>query len=116
MKIEPCPFCGGKAVLEPWKDCFRVSCTHCAAAVQSAEFSAEAIEAWNRRASPWRDVKTDPLTEAVILRGDEVFLTSDGLIYAGCYHVPGSGWWSPAKGYLHQPSHWMLPPPLPEDA
>ena len=71
-KLKPCPFCGGKAFLEKssrmmvfgsLERCSYVKCINCHArggrfvlsnygkSHHSAEASARAVEAWNRRAS-----------------------------------------------------------------
>lgn len=49
--IKPCPFCGGKAVLERihyhlLDDSFIVMCEECGGEADTQE---EAIEAWNKR-------------------------------------------------------------------
>ena len=57
-KLKPCPFCGGKALMWSWNGGTRIDCenwsgkderTHYVGVGERTE--AEAIEAWNRRAS-----------------------------------------------------------------
>lgn len=52
MKIKPCPFCGGEAIVEKTDVAFfRVRCKECACDIGRHWFMVEdkAIEAWNRR-------------------------------------------------------------------
>ena len=53
--IKPCPFCGGKALLQNCGWPHHVYCTECGAQTTSILFDkegkAEAIKKWNRRAN-----------------------------------------------------------------
>ena len=57
LKLKPCPFCGGKAIMETFATArerearFRVKCSVCWCETNWDNFSQdEAAEAWNRRA------------------------------------------------------------------
>lgn len=48
-ELKPCPFCGGKAILEESKFAFNhISCESCGARIASL-YLPDAIEAWNKR-------------------------------------------------------------------
>ena len=52
-KLKPCPFCGGKAIIDGCDDTlWSVICKKCAASIDYNETKQEAIEAWNRRVQP----------------------------------------------------------------
>ena len=53
-ELKPCPFCGGKAVIEQhtewgWAQ-FEVGCTVCNCRLSAYNTATNAIMAWNRRA------------------------------------------------------------------
>ena len=71
-KLKPCPFCGGKAVVELCgKGNFAHWCVWCNCGVlkQDHKTEAEAIEAWNTRTYPEGEV---------MLMGDRVFISGHG--------------------------------------
>jgi Lar family restriction alleviation protein len=49
MKLKPCPFCGGEAIMGNAYDVYWITCKHCKASSMSFHTSKQAIEAWNRR-------------------------------------------------------------------
>ena len=57
-KLKPCPFCGGKAILNAENitaapvptTYYRVFCAECPCTMGVFMYADEAIEAWNRRA------------------------------------------------------------------
>lgn len=51
--LKPCPFCGGEARIHfsVWGDSYYAKCCKCLAETKVHQTEAEAIEAWNRRAS-----------------------------------------------------------------
>lgn len=60
IDLKPCPFCGG----EPMRlmrtytmpsETYLVYCQDCNAEGQPCRTEAEAVEAWNRRATPWKE-------------------------------------------------------------
>lgn len=49
-ELKPCPFCGGKAGFELYRDSYYIRCKKCGIRT-SVEFTViKAIEAWNKRA------------------------------------------------------------------
>lgn len=56
MELNPCPFCGGEAIVlkhhNRFMDWYLCSCINCHVSQtgKDFEFKFEAIEAWNRRA------------------------------------------------------------------
>ena len=58
-KLRNCPFCGGKARLNEYKDCevwYEVRCDECAVRTEQYETVDEAVRVWNRRAEPDHNV------------------------------------------------------------
>ena len=85
MKLKPCPFCGGKAIIAKItygevNTFYSVTCDNwrCAVATVVPNYSdkEEAIEAWNRRAQPG---EIDRLA-LVIAAEDEEIIDVDGLL------------------------------------
>ena len=49
-ELKPCPFCGGEARFELYRDSYYIRCKKCGIRT-SVEFTVtKAIEVWNRRA------------------------------------------------------------------
>ena len=49
-KLKPCPFCGGKAIIDGCDDTlWIVICKECNASIGYKETEQEAVEAWNTR-------------------------------------------------------------------
>lgn len=49
-ELEPCPFCGGKATVEPFNDeNWFASCNECDATIEDFPNRSEAAKAWNTR-------------------------------------------------------------------
>lgn len=81
VKLLPCPFCGGEAILlkDHKKFGLYVACTVCAACTITGT-QPEAIAAWNRRASPapsqhtgWSDEAVEAALRARVPGGSEVW-------------------------------------------
>ena len=63
-KLKSCPFCGSKPTIrifkgkDGWRNSYAVICRYdeggCGAESGLYHYESEAIEAWNRRAEPWR--------------------------------------------------------------
>ncbi len=52
-ELEPCPFCGGHAIIDGCDDTlWIVICKECNASIGYKETEREAIEEWNRRVQP----------------------------------------------------------------
>lgn len=52
-KLKPCPFCGGKAIIDGCDDTlWIVICKECNASIGYKETEQEAIDAWNSRVQP----------------------------------------------------------------
>ena len=52
-ELKPCPFCGGKAIIDGCDDTlWIVICKECNASIGYKETKEEAIEAWNLRIEP----------------------------------------------------------------
>ena len=49
IKLKPCPFCGGEAVLDVYKDCGVVSCKSCSMVMQTGDDGLSAAAKWNHR-------------------------------------------------------------------
>lgn len=50
IKLKPCPFCGGKAIVDGCDDTlWIVICKECNASIGYKETEQEAIDAWNTR-------------------------------------------------------------------
>ena len=50
VKLKPCPFCGGKAIIDGCDDTlWIVICKKCDASIGYKETECEAIDAWNSR-------------------------------------------------------------------
>lgn len=50
IKLKPCPFCGSKAVVQPFMGYWAVTCSGCGGSVVGKYDKAkEAIKVWNRR-------------------------------------------------------------------
>ena len=65
-KLKPCPFCGGKAMIETCQCAgeetprYRVGCAHCWCETDWENFCEEdAAEKWNRRATDEDNKRTD---------------------------------------------------------
>lgn len=69
-ELQPCPFCGGEAdTMTPEADDMRaatVMCMGCYCTGKECETKAQAIAAWNRRASQAAPAPSDGLLEAAI--------------------------------------------------
>ena len=56
-KLKPCPFCGGEAYIAHRRDerfwNYYCGCVDCGVETLGHDRKKEAIEAWNRRPSPW---------------------------------------------------------------
>ena len=69
-KLRNCPFCGGKARLNEYKDgevWYEVWCDGCAVRTEQYETEAEAIEKWNRRADTEQRVENAQWAECEVL-------------------------------------------------
>lgn len=52
-KLKPCPFCGGKAIIDGCDDTLWITiCKKCNASIGYKETKQDAIDAWNRRIEP----------------------------------------------------------------
>ena len=49
IKLKPCPFCGGEAVLDVYKGTGLVSCKSCTLVTKNGDDVLSAVEAWNHR-------------------------------------------------------------------
>lgn len=87
-ELKPCPFCGSSASL--WNDIRThfISCGGCSARGGSYGTTEEAIDAWNRRADPWRTAAEAPIGERVFVfhqATDELGIGGGGIIRpTGC--------------------------------
>ena len=53
VKLKPCPFCGGKAIIDGCDETlWIVICKECNASIGYKETVQEAIDAWNNRVQP----------------------------------------------------------------
>lgn len=56
LKLKPCPFCGGKAVMNEYSGreytCYYIECPHCHISTQVKYSETMTIKTWNRRAEP----------------------------------------------------------------
>ena len=53
IKLKPCPFCGGRAIIDGCDDTlWIVICKECNASIGYKETEQEAIDAWNSRVQP----------------------------------------------------------------
>lgn len=123
-KLLPCPFCGGAAGFEECaqgssvavKSCtWSVGCMNsqidCIGYQMLASFDrkADAAEAWNKRAMPWRPINSAPVGDDDFYlvccddpRDDRSPFVVRGSIFASSIRSPTSRW--------HTLTHWM---PLP---
>lgn len=52
-KLKPCPFCGGKAIIDGCDETLWITiCKKCNASIDYKETKQDAIDAWNRRVEP----------------------------------------------------------------
>lgn len=52
-KLKPCPFCGGKAIIDGCDETLWITiCKKCNASIDYKETKQDAIDAWNRRIEP----------------------------------------------------------------
>ena len=143
-KLKPCPFCGADASSEFFSNDgggWSIFCDECHANSVTTPSKAEAIAAWNTRATPpaeptdvmivaWQPIETAPKDEFILLY-------EDGMMRCG---MRENGQWEPAEipflvdqvgnrivnrdleqlrgetlelsGRIREPTHWMhLPPP-----
>lgn len=51
-KLKPCPFCGGKGILQKWHTMENnICCEDCSASTEQSTVLESAIEYWNTRAN-----------------------------------------------------------------
>ena len=54
-KLKPCPFCGGKAVLDEYNGrectCYHIECPQCHIGTQVMYSETMVVDKWNRRVS-----------------------------------------------------------------
>jgi hypothetical protein len=122
MKIDkkdllPCPFCGGEASVDEWRDgslwsnaivsWFSIGCSDCDYIMTFCKYWLKAIEAWNNRKveSPWIPMGTPPKEFK-----NYFVLTVYGTIKVDQWRQPLGGSWLGCE-YV---SHWMPIPTLPE--
>ena len=48
-ELQPCPFCGSKAILVEDKEQYKIYCTKCDCQYGWCEHKEDAIRGWNRR-------------------------------------------------------------------
>lgn len=48
-ELQPCPFCGSKAILVEDKEQYKIYCTKCECQYGWCEHKDDAIRGWNRR-------------------------------------------------------------------
>lgn len=83
MKLKPCPFCGGEAMLEQGAtelDNF-IYCSKCRAGTRIFNTKNSAVKAWNRREpieyiieqlKVWRDTSLDSIEECAYNKAIEI--------------------------------------------
>jgi hypothetical protein len=59
-ELKCCPLCRGEAELLGANDMRWIQCSECGTEGPKFDNLEEAVEHWNRRASPWRSCKNDP--------------------------------------------------------
>lgn len=100
-ELKPCPFCGGNAALDvsPHDKTVAVQCRLCTCSIVHCS-GQEAIDFWNRRASPWiRFEDRKPL------KGDKVLVRyADGVF--GAFNT-----WTGGVPWRDDITHWM---PIPD--
>lgn len=119
-KLLPCPFCGGESRIREYKDveflihnadCFMVQCDRCGCGTSYEATKAEAIAAWNRRASGWISVKDglpDNMQYCAVVRNtwDATCARFEHDAFVGLLRVDGEGF------EYDDVTYWM---PLPEE-
>ena len=108
--LKPCPFCGGDAMLvtpakgNPYICCEEKFCTGPKAS------EAEAIAAWNTRATGWQPIETAPRDGAWLLA---CRFFDGGSFVTRVVHWSDDfdEWMVSHDGFFTAPTHWM---PLPE--
>ena len=76
-ELKPCPFCGGKARLNEYKDCeiwYEVWCDGCAVRTEQYENEDEAVKVWNHRVE--RTAKVVPMVKEILGGTETITITS----------------------------------------
>lgn len=123
-ELKPCPFCGCEETRAIKDDLWHYGqCDDCGAKGSRCFSREEAIEAWNRRASPWRDAYNDfpPHDKEVLMYLPDTKMGTHFL--AGEYQsehkcedcdlVIDEDWRGTADGLEYEPTHWMPTPEPP---
>ena len=128
--LIPCPFCGGEGVqCNTWNlgdvgvtlhaiSCF-VSRGGCGARSRWCHTTTEAVEAWNRRATPgggdgWRPIETAPKDEAhLCAHGHYLWVRAWETDPSSSFHPR---WSPPPYRWYGEPTHWMPLPAPPRPA
>ena len=106
-KFENCPHCGKteSIVTEESEYYSSVQCVPCAAIVEGSNLT-EAINLWNKRATPWikADVRLPDLKQTVFLQYGFATLVGYREISAG------NELWQTSEGRRNKPDRWMPVP------
>jgi hypothetical protein len=101
--LKPCPFCGGNNLRRVWHDLhdlvvfsgpirLSVFCRDCFAIAIDEE-------RWNRRVSPWRDMKDAPTDRAIIVQlgNDDIFRATWNSFNGSWEAGSDIGWVNPVR-------------------